>query len=68
MVEKDEMIGDVPVSRMIKTVEWSNSGCSGNKRSNLSELKFDVKFCDTKVENFQATFLILLAECWSRGY
>ena len=33
----------------------------GNKRSNVNELKFDVKFCEIKAEDFQATFLILLA-------
>ena len=31
------------------------------KRSNLNELKFDVKFCEIEAENFQATFHILLA-------
>ena len=31
------------------------------KRSNLNELKFDVKFGEIKEEDFQATFLILLA-------
>ena len=36
-------------------------GRSGNKRLNLSELKFDVKFCGIKAEDFQATFRILLA-------
>ena len=29
--------------------------------SDLSELKFDVKFCEIKVEDLQATPLILLA-------
>ena len=28
---------------------------------NLNELKFDVKVCEIKAEDFQATFLILLA-------
>ena len=36
-------------------------GRSGNKRSNLNELKFDVKFYEIKAEDFQMTFLILLA-------
>ena len=36
-------------------------GRFGNKCSNLNELKFDVKFCEIKAEDFQATFLILLA-------
>ena len=31
------------------------------KRSNLNELKFDVKLCEIKAEDIQATFLILLA-------
>ena len=35
-------------------------GRSDNKRSNFNEQKFDVKFCEIK-EDFQATFLILLA-------
>ena len=35
-------------------------GRRGNKRSNLNELKFDVKFCEIKAEDFQATFLIVL--------
>ena len=35
--------------------------CSGNKRTKLNELKFDIKFCEIKAEDFQATFLILLA-------
>ena len=39
---------------------------SGNKRSNLNELKFHVKFCEIKAEDFQATFLILFAYRWSR--
>ena len=26
---------------------------------NLNELKFDVKFCEIKAEDFQATFLLL---------
>ena len=42
-------------------------GCSGNNRSNLSELNFDVKFCEIKAVDFQATFLILLAKRRSRG-
>ena len=29
--------------------------------SNLNELKSDVKFCENKAEDFQATFIILLA-------
>ena len=36
-------------------------GRSGNKRSNLSEPKFDVKFCEIEAGDFQATFHILLA-------
>ena len=31
-------------------------GRSVNKRSNVNELKFDVKFCEIKAEDFQATF------------
>ena len=34
---------------------------SGDKRSNINELKFDVKFCEIKAEDFQATSLTLLA-------
>ena len=33
-------------------------GRSGNKRSNLSELKFSVKFCDTEAEKFQVNCFI----------
>ena len=29
--------------------------------TNLNELKFDVKFCEIKAEDFQATVLVLLA-------
>ena len=36
-------------------------GRSGNKRWNLNELNFDVKFCETEAENIQAIFHILLA-------
>ena len=36
-------------------------GPSGNKRSNLNDLKSDVKLCEIKAEDIQATFLILLA-------
>ena len=36
-------------------------GRSGNNHLNLNELKFYVKFCEIKTEDFQATFLILLA-------
>ena len=36
-------------------------GRSGNKRSNLNELKFDAKFCEMEADDFQATFHILLA-------
>ena len=36
-------------------------GLSDNKLSNLNELKCDVKFCEIKAKDFQATFLILLA-------
>ena len=32
-----------------------------HKRSNLIELKFDVKFCEIEAEDFQATFHILLS-------
>ena len=32
----------------------------------LATLKFDVKFCEIEAEDFQATFLTLLAERWSR--
>ena len=31
-------------------------GRSSNKHSNLNELKFDVKFCETEAEDFQVTF------------
>ena len=34
----------------------------------LNELKFDVKLFEIKAEKFQATFLILLAKLWGRGY
>ena len=36
-------------------------GRFGDKRSNLNELKFDVKFCEIKAKDFQVIFLILLA-------
>ena len=36
-------------------------GRTGNTRSNLNALKFEVNFCEIKAEHFQATFLILLA-------
>ena len=32
----------------------------GQKCSNLNELKFDVKVCEIKADDFQATFLTLL--------
>ena len=35
-------------------------GRSVNKRSNLNELKYDVKCCEIEEENFQATCLTLL--------
>ena len=35
-------------------------GHSGNKHPNLKKLKFDVKFCDIKADDFQATFLSIL--------
>ena len=36
-------------------------GRSGNKRTHLNELKFDVKFCEIKAEDFQAAIHIVLA-------
>ena len=35
-------------------------GHSGNRGSNLNELKFDVKFYEIEAEDFQATFHSLL--------
>ena len=37
-------------------------GRSSNKRSNLNELKFDVKFCEIKAEGFQTAFFMLFAK------
>ena len=36
-------------------------GQSGNKSSNLNELKCDLKFCEIEAEDFQVTIHILLA-------
>ena len=36
-------------------------GRSGNKQTNLKELKSDAKFCETEAEDFQVIFHILLA-------
>ena len=49
-----------PVLRNYRDIGFA-LGRSCNKLSNLNELKFDVNFCEIKAEDFQATFLILLA-------
>ena len=55
-------LNNFPVSEIITiSILHALYGRSGNKGSNLNELKFDVKFCEKKAEDFQATFLILLA-------
>ena len=56
-------LSNFPVLRNYRDIDFCIAlyGRSGNKRSNLNELKFDVKFCEIKAEDFQATFLILLA-------
>ena len=49
-------LNDFPVFRNICITLYERSG---NKRSNLNELKFqDIKFWEIKADHFQATFLI----------
>ena len=54
-------LNNFPVFRNYRCIDFALNGRSGNKRSNLNELKFDVKFCRVEAEDFQATFHILLA-------
>ena len=37
------------------SVSFALYGRSGNKRSNLNELKFDAEFCEIEAVDFQAT-------------
>ena len=51
-------LNNFPVVRNYRDIDFAY-GRSGNKRSNLNELKFDVKFCEIESVDFQATFNIL---------
>ena len=55
------ILTNFPVFRNYRDIDFALRCCSGNKGSNLNELKFDVKFCGIEAEDFQATFRILLA-------
>ena len=43
-------LNNFPVLRNKRDIDF---GRSGNKRSNFNELKFDVKFCEIKTEDFK---------------
>ena len=46
-------LNNFPVFRNYRDIDFALLyGRSGNKRSFLNELKFDVKFCEIKAEDF----------------
>ena len=56
-------LNNFPVFRNFRDLDFALS-CIDVLATNAqisSELKFNVKFCDIKADDFQATFLILLA-------
>ena len=58
------LLNDFPVFRNYRDIDFTLRCMDPrflNKRPILNELKFDVKLCEIKAEDFQATFLILLA-------
>ena len=57
-------LNNFPVFRNYRDIDFALRSLyrrSGNKRSNLNELKLDVKFCEIEAEDFQVTFHIVLA-------
>ena len=51
----DTRLNNFPVSRNYRNIDFALR-CMDVLATNLSELKFDAKFCELEAEDFQATF------------